>query len=146
MELEEISDFLEIISRKYDPDDPDDDIVTLLWEQRLPHINYVVSEDFIQETFEGTPVNEPGGVETMSQTEIKSGPTEFRPADTSTLLQQTLGVQLPDGKLTPLFLVTEDEISRLKSEMKREEETSSTLVLLRILIQIIKTENTDSEL
>lgn len=143
LELEEISDFLEIISRKYDPDDPDDDIVTLLWEQRLPHINYVVSEDFISETVEGTPVTEPGGIETMSRREMKSGSTESSPVETSALLQQTLGVQLPEGKLSPIFSVTDDEISRIKSEMKREEETSSTVVLLRILIQILRTESTD---
>ena len=46
MEQKELVTFLDIIGVER-PSQTDDDIVTKLWEQSLPHINYLLEEDFI---------------------------------------------------------------------------------------------------
>jgi HEAT repeat protein len=43
----ELCEFLEIVGKDR-PSDVDDDIVTLLWEKNLPHIVYVLAEDFLE--------------------------------------------------------------------------------------------------
>ncbi len=44
---QEICDFLEIVGQDR-PADVDDDIVTLLWMKDLPHVSYVLAEDFLE--------------------------------------------------------------------------------------------------
>ena len=43
----ELCDFLDIIGKDR-PGDVDDDIVTLLWEKNLPHLTYILAEDFLE--------------------------------------------------------------------------------------------------
>jgi HEAT repeats len=44
---QEICDFLEIVGQDR-PADVDDDIVTLLWMKDLPHVSYILAEDFLE--------------------------------------------------------------------------------------------------
>ncbi|HUK57509.1 MAG TPA: hypothetical protein VLY20_12725, partial [Nitrospiria bacterium] len=50
IDKDEITSLLEIVGREYDPSNPDDDMVTLLWERHFIHVNYLVTSDFIRET------------------------------------------------------------------------------------------------
>jgi len=43
----ELCEFLEIVGKDR-PNDVDDDIVTLLWEKNLPHLTYLLAEDFLE--------------------------------------------------------------------------------------------------
>ncbi|HEX8960742.1 MAG TPA: HEAT repeat domain-containing protein, partial [Geobacteraceae bacterium] len=43
----ELCEFLEIVGKDR-PTDLDDDIVTLLWEKNLPHLTYILAEDFLE--------------------------------------------------------------------------------------------------
>ncbi len=43
----ELCEFLEIVGKDR-PNDLDDDIVTLLWEKNLPHLTYILAEDFLE--------------------------------------------------------------------------------------------------
>jgi HEAT repeat protein len=43
----ELCEILEIIGKDR-PNDVDDDIVTLLWEKNLPHLTYILTEDFLE--------------------------------------------------------------------------------------------------
>ena len=55
IEEHELCDFLDIIGKDR-PGDIDDDIVTLLWEKNLPHLTYILAEDFLEfDTVGGTP-------------------------------------------------------------------------------------------
>ena len=47
IEEHELCDFLDIVGKER-PNDLDDDIVTLLWEKNLPHLTYVLAEDFLE--------------------------------------------------------------------------------------------------
>lgn len=51
LELQELTDFLEIIGFER-PIYQDDDIVTQLWEKGLPHINYLLDEDLVEADLE----------------------------------------------------------------------------------------------
>src|SRR4030067_853172 len=47
IEGKEVTDFLEIIGKDR-PSEVDDDIVTLLWMKDLPHITYILAEDYLE--------------------------------------------------------------------------------------------------
>jgi HEAT repeat protein len=47
VEEHELCEILEIIGKDR-PNDVDDDIVTLLWEKNLPHLTYILTEDFLE--------------------------------------------------------------------------------------------------
>lgn len=141
LELEELTEFIEIISRKYDPDDPDDDIVTLLWDRRLPHIKYLVSEDFIEESANVPMVENPQGLEEMvkDQTQFSLPP----PTDAASVLHQSLGLKLRDQSLGSIFTLSEDEVSHIRHEMSRDEDINPVSILLNILLEILRIDITD---
>ena len=141
LEIDEITDFLEIIGRKHDPDNPDDDIVTLLWDRGFTHIVYLGADDFIQET-----VNEPSAPDAitfqhMIQKEVP--PTPLMAVDTESVLQKSLGIHLGEGGLKAIFDLTEEEVAQLKYEEKREEEKTPPSLLLEILKEILRVEKDD---
>jgi hypothetical protein len=141
LEIDEVTDFLEIIGRKYDPDDPDDDIVTLLWERRLPHLRYLISEDFIKETVSEPMESSPEGISEISKRESRlPQPTEVSAVN---IIQQTLGIQLLDKTIGSVFTLTGDEIARLKREIEREEATNPVSSLIRILLEVLRIDGTD---
>jgi hypothetical protein len=141
LELEELTEFIEIISRKYDPDDPDDDIVTLLWDRRLPHIKYLVSEDFIQESDQVPMKENPEGVQEMmrDQTQFTLPST----IDTTAVVNQALGIKLRDQTLGAIFTLAEDEVARIRQEMSRDEDINPIAILLNILLEILRIDITD---
>ncbi len=47
IEETELWDFLDIVGKER-PHDLDDDVVTLLWEKNLPHLTYILAEDFLE--------------------------------------------------------------------------------------------------
>ncbi|HEY6873654.1 MAG TPA: HEAT repeat domain-containing protein [Geobacteraceae bacterium] len=47
LEESELCEFLDIVGKDR-PSDVDDDIVTLLWEKDLPHLTYILAEDFLE--------------------------------------------------------------------------------------------------
>lgn len=138
LDQEEIASFLEIIGRDYDPDDPDDDMVTLLWERHLSHINYWVTEDFIQETVNLPELPKVTAIREMVQREVI--PVKETAMDTETVLQQCLGIILGDQSLTEIFALTEKEVVRIKHRMKLEEGLNPISTLLDIMTSILRIE------
>ena len=141
LDLDEMTAFLEIIGRKHDPENPDNDIVTLLWEQRFKHISYLVSEDFIQETSDEPSAPDAGKMQSMIQKETSTAkPTAV---DSESVLKESMGVQLEGGTLKSIFAVTEEELAKIKQEMVQEEGSDLTALLLDILTEILRIEKED---
>lgn len=138
LDQEEIASFLEIIGRDYDPDDPDDDMVTLLWQRHLSHINYWVTEDFIQETVNLPPSPQVTAIEEMVQKEV--APVKPTAIDIEAVLQQSLDIKLEDQSLTDIFALTEEEVAGIKHRMKLEEGINPISTLLGILTSIVRIE------
>ena len=141
LELDEITGFLEIVERKYDPDNPDDDIVTLLWDRGFTHIVYLGADDFIQETASEPPAPDTMTFQDMIQKEVS--PAKTAGVDTESVLRESLGVRLGEGGLKMIFELTEDEVAHVRYEIKREEERNLPSLLLEILMEILRVEKDD---
>jgi HEAT repeat protein len=141
LELDEITSFLEIIGRKHDPDNPDDDIVTQLWDRGFTHIVYLGADDFIQET-----VSEPSAPDAITFRDMiqkEATPSKLMAVDTESVLQKSLGIRLGEGGLKTIFDLTAEEVAHIKYEMKREGEKSLPSLLLEILKEILRVEKDD---
>ena len=142
VELDEITGLLEVIGRKHDPENPDDDIVTLLWERRFKHIHYLVSGDFIHETANEPTAPDPPAMQGMIQKETSgSKPVAV---DSESVLKESLGIHLEGGTIKGIFELTEDEAGQIKHEMAEEEGSDLAARLLQILTEIIRIEKNDA--
>lgn len=141
IDKDEITSLLEIIGREYDPSNPDDDMVTLLWERHFTHVTYLVASDFIQET---VPEIKPhvagtfGGLNQKEQTAIKSSA-----GSSLTAIQDFLGPKMAD-QVSQIFVLSEDEISSIKQQMKVEEHSNPITTLIGILSAILRIEKEDA--
>lgn len=146
IDKDEITSLLDIIGREYDPSNPDDDMVTLLWERHFTHINYLVASDFIQETIMPTRLQEATPFEKL----VEKEKPQMKPiaASVQTSLQEYLGPKLADQS-SQIFVLSEEEVASLKQQMKVEKYANplSTLVgILTVIIRIEKEEAAFSEM
>jgi len=142
IDRDEITSLLEIIGREYDPANPDDDMVTLLWERHFTHIRYLVVSDFIQETTPSTPPPESmtfGEVLQKEKSLVRPGAA----ASTQTALQEFLGPKMAD-QVSQIFVLSEEEIASIKHQMTLEENSNPISILMGILSAILRIEKDDS--
>jgi len=127
MEDKEISDFLEIVGKDR-PSDIDDDIVTLLWMKDLPHVTYILAEDYLE--FD---TSHAGPTAPTSQQENIKGLYKAIP---------TLSEVVPTPMLIPqnILSLNEDEISWLKKAKELDEKRNPLDEVVQILFSILSVE------
>ncbi|MBI3994573.1 MAG: hypothetical protein HY349_01220, partial [Nitrospirae bacterium] len=142
IDKDEITSLLEIIGREYDPSNPDDDMVTLLWERNFTHIRYLVASDFIQEA--AVPVESPGAAVAFGDVIQKEKPP-MKPGggSTHTTLQEYLGPRMAE-QASQIFVLSEEEITAVKQQMTLEEKLNPISILMGILSAILRIEKDDA--
>lgn len=141
IDKDEITSLLEIIGREYDPSNPDDDMVTLLWERHFTHVRYLVAGDFIQETVASI---KPQVTMTYGDV-IQKEKTQIKPmtAAGQTTLQEFLGPKMAD-QASQIFVLSEEEIAAVKHQMTLEENANPISILMDILSAILRIEEDDT--
>lgn len=141
IDKDEITSLLEIIGREYDPSNPDDDMVTLLWERHFTHVRYLVASDFIQETVASI---KPQDAVTFGDV-IQKEKTQIKPiaAAGQTTLQEFLGPKMAD-QASQIFVLSEEEIAAVKHQMTVEDNANPISILMGILSAILRIEQDDT--
>jgi hypothetical protein len=141
IDKDEITSLLEIIGREYDPSNPDDDMVTLLWERHFTHINYLVASDFIQETIMPIRPQEAATFENL----VEKEKPQMKPmaASVQTTLQEYLGPKMADQS-SQIFVLSDEEIATIKQQMKVEKYANPLSTLVGILAVILRIEKDDA--
>lgn len=130
LELAELIKFLEVVGNDQDPNALDDDLVSLLWKQDLPHISTVVVDDlpeqpdFLPEYGE---LKAPD-LQAMVQQEVANLPP-FEPAGPKRLEYPVI-----------IFKLTEEEIQQLKQQVAKEQRRDAVAQLLNILSVMLEIE------
>ena len=123
IEEHEVCDFLDIIGKER-PGDVDDDIVTLLWEKNLPHLTYILAEDFLEFDSAGGTFGAPG-----SQQEKISG------------IYRTISTQTPASPISivpqKILVLTEEEAEWLKKAREADEKRKPLDEVIQILTSIL---------
>lgn len=141
IDRDEITSLLEIIGSEYDPSNPDDDMVTLLWERHFAYIHYLVASDFIQETVTSVKLQSEvpfGEAIQKEKTQIKG-----IAASAQTTLQEFLGPKMAE-QVSQIFVLSEEEIAAVKHQMTVEENADLISTLIGILSAILRIEKDDA--
>ena len=137
LEPDEIYKLMDIISRDFDPSNPNDDMVTLLWESNFRHIRYEVAEDLFDEEDliqeDEKPVEDPD----KSQERKKLLQREIQKASK---LSETEEPQRFGGSYSKIFQLTEQEIAQVKAQMEKEEKRDLFLEMIIIVGSILRIE------
>ncbi len=141
IEKDEITSLLEIIGREYDPSNPEDDMVTLLWERHFTHIRYWVAGDFIQETVTSLKPQDAVTFGEAIQKEKTQG--KAMAAAGQTTLQEFLGPKMAE-QAPQIFVLSEEEIAAVKHQMTVEESANPISTLMGILSAILRIEKDDT--
>ena len=129
IEEHELCEFLDIVGKER-PNDLDDDIVTLLWEKNLPHLTYILAEDFLE--FDTAGAVMPG--QTSQQDKIAGIYRSISPTSVSppvTLIPQSI------------LLLTEEETEWLKKAREADEKRRALDEVIQILTAILMGERDD---
>ena len=125
IEEHELCAFLEIIGKDR-PNDLDDDIVTLLWEKDLPHISYILAEDFLEFESPGTSVPQKSQQDKIRG--IYQSISDNDPVTTPMLIPQKI------------LTLSEEETAWLKKAREAEEVRKPLEEVIQILTSILKGE------
>ena len=129
IEGKEVTDFLEIIGKDR-PSEMDDDIVTLLWMKDLPHITYILAEDYLEFDVKGQAGS--GGEGSAQQEKIrglyKDIPPEIEKLQTPMLIPQNI------------ISLTEEEIEWLKTARELDEGRNALGEVVQVLFSILSVE------
>jgi HEAT repeat protein len=131
VEEREISDFLEIVGKER-PGDVDDDIVTLLWVKDLPHVTYILAEDYLEFDASGA-----GAVAPPSQQENIRGLYRAIPPPPPTPPSPTM---IPQN----ILVLSDEEISWLKKAREVDEKRNPLDEVTHILSSILTVEKDSS--
>ena len=130
IEEHELCEFLEIVGKDR-PNDQDDDIVTLLWEKDLPHISYILADDFLEFDSGGTSVAQKSQQDKIRG--IYQSISDNNPVTTPMLIPQKI------------LTLSEEETAWLKKAREAEEVRKPLEEVIQILTSILKGEK-DSEM
>jgi HEAT repeat protein len=139
LEQEEIVRFLEALGKDSTPSQLDDDMTTILWEKGFTHITYQIAEDQAQ----------PLGIETIPMPSgqiMKTFQQENQLSKENPPSGIAENVQIIDKKLQDLtyqniYALTEEEISKIKHEMKVEEARDLLAEMIQIFTSILEVED-----
>lgn len=126
LEENEISEFLEIVGKER-ASDIDDDMVTLLWMKDLPHITYILAEDYLEFDSAGA-----GPVTPVSQQENIKGLYKAIPSLDTT----------PSPMMIPqnILSLKEEEMEWLKKARDIDEKRGPLDEVVQILFSILSVE------
>jgi HEAT repeat protein len=132
IEKEELITFLEVIGKRGEGEDVDDDIVTLLWERHLVHIKYIVVDELQGDI----------RAEDCKEMQVVSpNPNQLREMFNQEAAPQVLaapkGVEIPS---LHIFKLTDEEIRKMKAEVRGEEDLDMVAELEGILFDILRIE------
>ena len=123
IEEHELCDFLDIVGKER-PGDVDDDIVTLLWEKNLPHLTYILAEDFLEFDSAGGAFGTPS-----SQQEKIYG------------IYKTIATQTPSSPISivpqNILVLTDEEAEWLKKAREADEKRKPLDEVIQILTSIL---------
>lgn len=133
IEKEELITFLEVIGKREEGENVDDDIVTLLWEKHLVHVKYIVVDDL------------QGDHRLEDCKEIQAVPPNadqlremfHQEAAPPAALEGPKRVEIPS---LHIFKLTEEEIRKMKAEVRGEEDLDMVAELEGILFDILRIE------
>ncbi|MEK7850964.1 MAG: HEAT repeat domain-containing protein, partial [Deltaproteobacteria bacterium] len=126
LEENEISDFLEIVGKER-ASDIDDDMVTLLWMKDLPHVTYILAEDYLEFDSAGA-----GSVTPVSQQENIKGLYKAIPSLDTT----------PSPMMIPqnILSLKKEEMEWLKKARDIDEKRGPLDEVVQILFSILSVE------
>jgi HEAT repeat protein len=138
LEQGEIVEFLEALGKDSSQAQPDDDMATVLWEKGFAHITYQVADDTTKPlTIEASAL--PAGQIMKAFQEdtrmAKEGPSAAVSEDV-----QTVHKKLQDLTYQNIYTLTEEEIAKVRHEMKAEEERDLLAEMIQILTSILQVE------
>ncbi|MFQ5456180.1 MAG: HEAT repeat domain-containing protein [Nitrospirota bacterium] len=134
IEKDEIMSFVDIISR-HDPNNPDDDMVTLLWEQNFSCISYRVIDDFAEVDTSVKEIDNITNLKNVLDNELKID-------EISVLSSAPVSTEIAALKKTysSIFKLTEEEIDKIKREIEKEDESDLINSMTDILFDILRVE------
>lgn len=132
IEKEELITFLEVIGKRGEGDNVDDDIVTLFWEKHLVHVKYIVVDE-LQGDYRAE--------ECKEMQPVPTNPNQLREMFHQEAAPQALEapkrVEIPS---LHIFKLTDEEIRRIKAEVRGEEDLDMVAELEGILFDILRIE------
>jgi HEAT repeat protein len=138
LEQGEIVEFLEALGKDATEAHLDDDMATVLWEKGFAHITYQVADDTTKPlTIEASPL--PAGQIMKAFQEDTRMAKESPSAAVSTAVQ-TVDKKLQDLTYQNIYTLTEEEIAKVKHEMKSEEDRDLLAEMIQILTSILQVE------
>lgn len=137
VDRQELITFLEVLGKEGDANRADDDIVTLLWEKHLVHIQHVVVEDLRGELRKAEECKEMRFVPPTSQQLQEVYAREAPEAHEGPVSVSSKKVEIP---ALHIFRLTEEEVRKLKEEVRGEEELDMVGELEGILFDILRIE------
>ena len=140
LEPEEIFNLLEIMGQEFDPSNPNDDMVTLLWEKHFTHMSYAVVEEFLEEDafiqadqkMDQNP-NQARERQALLREEIQKAAEEY----------EAQKKNRPERPYSQVFQLNEDEIGWVKNLMEIEEKRDLRMEMIIILGSILRIEEED---
>ncbi len=139
----EVEGFMEVIRSSEALNELEDDLVTLLWERDFPHISYMATDEFLEETPILIPENidqlrsklifKPLAYNVQVDLEEEEGDQDID----SLLSQMDHGIPLEDRNV---YFLTPEEMDRLRGEIESEIDPSFVFRVIDTLFEIIALE------
>lgn len=135
----EIEGFMEVIRGRENLNELEDDIVTLLWERDLPHLSYMATDEFLEET----PILIPENIHQFRSKlvfkplayNVQVDLEEEGEQDIDSLLSQM--DRVPPIEDRNVYFLTPEELDRLKAEVESETDPSFVFHVVDTLFEII---------
>ena len=135
LEKEELITFLEVIGNRVEGESADDDIVTLLWEKHLVHIKYIVVDD-LQGDYRLEECKEMQA-SAPSPDQLREMYAQEAAPPAQEILGPPKGIEIPS---LHIFKLTDEEIRKMKAEVRGEEDLDMVAELEGILFDILRIE------
>ncbi|MFQ5580864.1 MAG: HEAT repeat domain-containing protein [Nitrospiria bacterium] len=137
VDRDEMVELMQALGSEGEDTEADDDIVTILWEKNLPHIKYIVVESLQNDAKEIDSCPEMQA-EHPSQQKLESVFKQEGGASLGTLTTAAhRKVEIPS---LHLFKLTEEEVEKVKREVRGEEDLDVVGELIGILFDILRIE------
>ncbi|MGQ9775575.1 MAG: HEAT repeat domain-containing protein, partial [Thermodesulfobacteriota bacterium] len=135
----EIEGFMEVIRGRENLNELEDDIVTLLWERDFPHLSYMATDEFLEET----PILIPENIHQFRSKlvfkplayNVQVDLEEEGEQDIDSLLSQMDRVAPIEDR--NVYFLTPEELDRLKAEVESETDPSFVFHVVDTLFEII---------
>jgi hypothetical protein len=121
----ELEEFLRIIASDLAPDDPDDDLVTLLWERDFENIRYFVDESFLMEE---------GDYQKEAIERVKTK----MPGIEQALKTHVTSMSYVDPGIIPAADIGDDELNALLADVDKSRVSPHVMKLAEMLLEMVR--------